>query len=133
MVNMDKLLVAFQDKKNKAAFNKLLVDAFDVLGGADNNAVETLVDALIDAGINLKKTRKESRACLIGKLGVMGVKKIVKKKVTKKRDPDEPTKDDLVKKFVNLLELDLSDLDTLNNMRKGEIQVMIDAVKALIK
>jgi len=132
MVSMDKLLVASKDKKNKAGFNALLLGAFNDLGGAENNAVDVLNEALIDAGILLKKTKKECRASLIGKLGVMGVKQIVKKKEAKKKDPNEPTKKDLINTLVALLEIEVADIDTVNNMRKGDILTIIHAVESAI-
>ena len=132
MVKMDKLVVAFGDKQNKAGFNALLKEAFLELGGAENNAVDTLNEALIEADIKLKKTKKECRASLIGKLGVMGVKQIVKKKTpATKKDPNEPTKKDLIKSLVSLLGVELDEVDTLNNMRKGDIVTLINAVKVL--
>ncbi len=123
MVDMNKLVVAFKDTKNKVVFNTLLLEMFNELGGAEANAVDTITAELVKAGIVCK------RASVIGKLGVMGVKTIVKpKKKAPKKDPNEPTKKELVSSLVEAFGCSVNDIDTVNNMRKGQIQFMLTEV-----
>ena len=123
---MNKLVVAFKDTKNKVVFNTLLLEMFNELGGAEENAVEEIMQELVKAGIACK------RASVIGKLGVMGVKTIVKpKKKAPKKDPNEPTKKELVSSLVEAFGCSVNDIDTVNNMRKGQIEFMLNEVLSL--
>ena len=127
MVDMNKLVVAFKDSKNKVVFNTLLLDMFNELGGAEANAVDLIGAEFTKAGIDCK------RKSVIGKLGVMGVKTIVKpKKKAPKKDPDEPTKKELIISLVTFLSADINRLDTLNNMRKADILYLSELVESLV-
>ena len=126
-MDMNKMLVAFNDTKNKAPYNALLLEMFNKLGGMEAGAVDLMIPELVKAGITIK------RASLIGKLSIMGVKQIVKPKAKAAKKKDEgPTKKELVTSFLELLALTIDKADSLNNCRKGDMSNMIGAFKARI-
>ena len=127
MIDANDLVVAFKDKKNKAIFNNQLLKMFKEFGGAEKDALPQIMDVLKAAEIDCK------RASVIGKLGVMGVKSIVKPKVksTKKKD-EGPSKKDLIAELLPLLGLSVNDLTTLPNLKKADIQTLIDCYTELV-
>ena len=127
MVNVNDLVVAFKDKKNKAIFNNLVLEMFNEFGGAEKDALPKIMDVLKAAEIDCK------RASVIGKLGVMGVKSIVKPKVksTKKKD-EGPTKKELITELLPLLGLTVNDMTTLPNLKKADIKTLIDCYNELV-
>lgn len=127
MVDMNKLVVAFKDTKNKGPFNALLLAMFNELGGAEAGAVDLIVNEFEKAGIVCK------RKSIIGKLGVMGIKTIVKPKARKTEKKDEgPTKKELISSFISLLGITIDMVDTINNMRKADIKALHSAVINLL-
>ncbi len=121
MGNMNDLVVAFADKKNKAIFNNLLLKIFNELGGVEKGAVDVMVEEFTKADLVIK------RASIIGKLSIMGVKSIVKpkeKKPTKKNEG--PTKKELINTLLGSLGLKIDDISTLPNLKKADIQTLID-------
>jgi type IV pilus biogenesis protein CpaD/CtpE len=127
MVDMNEIIVASKDKDLKAVFNGLLVDLFNELGGMEKDAIDVMVPMLNEAGI------ANSRASVVGKLSIMGVKKIVKPKtVIKAKKNEGPTKKELVLTFISLLRVNIYEVDSLNNMRKGDIKNLIKAVEELM-
>ena len=120
MVDMNKLALAYNDKKNKAVFNNLLLDMFNELGGADAGAVDKMVTELNGADIPIK------RASVIGKLSIMGVKTIVKKAEKTAKKDEGPSKKDLIRTFIEVSGADINKLSTLPNLKKADIAYLIE-------
>jgi len=120
MVDMNKLALAYNDKKNKAVFNNLLLDMFNELGGADAGAVDKMVTELNGADIPIK------RASVIGKLSIMGVKTIVKKAEKPAKKDEGPSKKDLIRTFIEVSGADINKLSTLPNLKKADIAYLIE-------
>ena len=127
-MDMNNLVVAHKDSKNKAVFNQLLLKAFNELGGAENNAVDTLDFELKAAGVDCK------RKSIIGKLSIMGVKSITKPKVKKTAKKDDgPTKKELINTFLKLTGTTADDFKTLPNLKKDDVKGLIAVYEAILE
>ena len=125
MVNMNEMVELSKDKRMKAVFNSKLVEMFNEFGGCENNALDLIMDELKEAGIEL--TRKQVQ----GKLSISGVKQIVKQK-PKAKKKEGPTKKDLIVAFLRVVGLSIGEVDSLNNMRKADIEKLTEAVNNLL-
>ena len=123
MIDINDLSVAQKDN-NKELVNNLLLQMFNEAGGSENNAIDFICETLSNADIDI------SRESLIGKLSYMGVKKIVKhERKAQKTAPKEPTKKELIRDLLNLLNLSVNDVTTLLTLKKADIKVLIEAIK----
>lgn len=126
MVNMSEMVVLSKDKTMKAVFNAKLVEMFTEFGGVENDALPKVIEALKEAGIEL------SRKSVMGKLSISGVKQIVKQ-APKKPKKEGPTKKELINAFLKIVGLSISEIDSINNMRKQDIVNLTNAVKTFIE
>jgi len=107
------------DGGDKGAFNLELKKEFE-----KSLDLEILLEVLKSEDINL--TRKQ----VIGKLSFVGCKNIVPKKETVKKPKDDgPSKKELIKELADLVDLQVTDILTFNNVKKSEISGLITAIE----
>jgi hypothetical protein len=118
MVNKDIMVNLFKDG-NKTEFNLELVKLFNEL----SRDLTATVDCVNGWGIKL--TRKQ----ISGKLAICGEKNIVPKTPKAPKADNGPTKKELIAQLAEKVNLSPADLLTFNNVKKAEIQLLINAIK----